>query len=461
MLDRLLKPEIEELIQQRELGTLREVISDWYPAEIAGFIEALPQEEDVVVFRLLSRDLAADTFEHLSLQKQEELVNSLAKDHKLLADLMNDLSPDDRTAFFEELPGTVTQQLLRLLTPEEHKVAVTLLGYPEESVGRLMTPDYVAVRPEWHVSQALQHIRQFGRDSETLNVIYVVDERNHLLDDLRIREILLVAPETKISDLKNERYIALKATDDRETAVQIFQTYSRFALPVTDTAGILVGIVTIDDVLAVAQEEATEDIQKIGGVEPLDQPYFDTPFTALVKKRALWLIVLFLGEMITASAMGYFEEEIARVVVLALFIPLIISSGGNSGSQAATLIIRALALGEFTLRDWWRVMRREIMSGLTLGSVLGIIGILRVATWQWLFNLYGEHWFLLALTVGISLMSVVLLGILAGSMLPFLLKKLGADPAVSSAPFIATFVDVTGLVIYFTVAALLLSGALL
>ncbi|MCA9740792.1 magnesium transporter [candidate division KSB1 bacterium] len=461
MIERLLQPEIDELIEKRDLGTLQEVISEWFPAEIADLIESLPPEIDVVVFRLLARDLAADVFEYLSLQKQEQLLHSLAKDHKLLTDLMNDLSPDDRTALFEELPGTVTQQLLRLLTPEEHNVAVTLLGYPEDSVGRLMTPDYVAVRSEWDIAKSLMHIRRYGKDSETLNVVYVVDHRNHLLDDLRIREILLAEPDTKIADLMDRHFITLKATDDRETAVQIFHDYSRFALPVTDSSGILVGIVTIDDVLVVAQEEATEDMQKIGGVDPLEYPYFDTSFLALIKKRGLWLILLFLGEMITASAMGYFEDEIARVVVLALFIPLIISSGGNSGSQAATLVIRALAVGEFTLRDWWPVMKRELLSGMTLGCMLGLIGVLRVAAWQWLFQVYGEHWLMLALTVGFSLTGVVLLGVLAGSMLPFLLKKLGADPAVSSAPFIATFVDVTGLVIYFTIAAMLLSGALL
>jgi magnesium transporter len=421
----------------------------------------LPEQQDLVVFRLLPRDLAARTFEQLSLDKQEHLVASLARDHSLLATVLNDISPDDRTTLLGELPGSVTTGLLRLLSPEERKVAVTLLGYPPQSIGRLMTPDYVAIRPEWTVGEALEHIRRHGKDSETLNVIYVVDGGHHLIDDLRMREIVLADPTVRVSDLLNRRFVALKATDDRETAVAVFRTYDRVALPVTDTAGILIGIVTVDDVLDVAQEEATEDIQKIGGSEPLDEPYLTASLASLVKKRARWLIFLFLGEMLTASAMAYFEAAIARAVVLALFVPLIISSGGNSGSQAATLVIRALAVGEVALRDWWRVMRREILSGLALGGLLGAIGMVRVGVWQKAFHCYGEHWWLVAITVGLSLVGVVLWGTLTGSMLPFLLKRLGADPAASSAPFVATLVDVTGLVIYFTVATAVLSGTLL
>lgn len=461
MLERLLKPEIQALIRERDFTTLRNFLLDWHPAEIGALIEALPSQEDVVVFRLLPKDLAARTFEQLSSVKQQDLVDSLARDHQFLARLLNDLSPDDRTAFLEELPGSITHELVRLLSPEERRVALTLLGYPPESIGRLMTPDYVAVRPDWSVAEALDHIRGYGKDSETLNVIYVVSENNELIDDLRIREIVLAPPDKLISDLMDRHFIALKATNDRETAVDVFRTYDRVALPVTDTTGILIGIVTVDDVLDVAQEEATEDIQKIGGSEPLDEPYLNTSLVALVKKRARWLVVLFLGEMLTASAMGYFEDEIARAIVLALFVPLIISSGGNSGSQAATLIIRALAVGEVKIADWWRVMRREIMSGLFLGTILGVIGVLRVTVWQQVFHLYGAHWLLVALTVGVSLIGVVLWGTIAGSMLPFVLKKIGADPAASSAPFVATLVDVTGLAIYFSVAALILSGTLL
>jgi magnesium transporter len=456
MLAQLLKPELLEMIAARDLRGLRKALEDWTGPEVAELIDELPAHEDTVVFRMLPRQLATETFEYLSLDKQQALVEALAQEKERLADLLNDLPPDDRTALLEELPGSVAQRLLTLLSPTEREVTVRLLGYPEESIGRLMTTDYVAVRREWTVAQALSHIRRYGKDSETLNVIYVVDAGWRLADDLRIRELLLADPESRIEDLLDERFVSLTATDDQERAIQIFRDTDRVALPVTDTQGVLLGIVTVDDVLDVAEAEATEDIHKIGGSEALDEPYMETPFLELVKKRAKWLVVLFVGEMLTASAMGYFEDEIARMVVLALFVPLIISSGGNSGSQAASFIIRALAVGELALSDWWRVARREVLSGVSLGLILGTIGVLRVAAWARLFGLYGEHWLAIGLTVGISLLGVVLWGTLSGSMLPFLMKRLGADPAASSAPFVATLVDVTGLVIYFSVAALLL-----
>ncbi|HNW59905.1 MAG TPA: magnesium transporter, partial [bacterium] len=328
-------------------------------------------------------------------------------------------------------------------------------------IGRLMTTEYIAVREEWPLQRVFNHIRRTGRDAETLNVIYVVDKKGQLIDDLHIRLILLADPKSKIADIMDRHFVALRAMDDRESAVQVFREYDRTALPVIDSNGILIGIVTVDDVLDVMQEEVTEDIQKIGGSEALDEPYLRIALPTMIQKRARWLVALFLGEMLTASAMGYFEAEIARAVVLALFIPLIISSGGNSGSQAATLVIRAMAIGEVRLSDWWRVMHREILSGLSLGLILGTIGLIRVTIWQHFFHLYGPHWFLIALTVGLSLIGVVLWGTLAGSMLPFLLRKLGTDPAASSAPFVATLVDVTGLVIYFSMAALILGGILL
>jgi magnesium transporter len=461
MLEALLKPEIQEMIRSRDLTGLHKTLIDWLPPEIANLIGALPPDEDAIVFRLLPHDLATETFEYLSAEKQQELIEALAHEQDRLVHLLNELSPDDRTALLEELPGPLVQRLLVLLSPEQRKVAVTLLGYPEDSIGRLMTPEYIAVRPDWTVQQTLDHIRRHGKDSETLNVIYVVDEYMHFVDDLRIREILLAQPEAHISDLMDNRFVALKATDDQETAIQMFRDYDRVALAVTDSRGVLIGIVTVDDVLDVAEVEATEDIQKIGGSAALDTPYINTPLWLLVRKRALWLIVLFLGETLTATAMGYFEHQIARAVVLALFVPLIISSGGNSGSQAATLVIRALAIGEVRLRDVWTVMRREFFSGLALGSILGGIGIFRVMMWQQLFGIYGEHWLLIALTVGFALLGVVLWGTLSGSMLPFMMKKIGVDPATSSAPFVATVVDVTGVVLYFSIATLLLSGTLL
>jgi magnesium transporter len=459
MLSKLLMPEIESLIAERQLSLLKEILSDWTPADIADLILEIPEQEQVIVFRLLPIDLATDTFEHLEVDTQEGLLRAMGNEEA--AAILNDMSPDDRTALLEELPGTSAKRLIQLLSAEERKLAQTLLGYPENSVGRLMTPDYIAVKPDWTISETLDYIRKNAADSETLNIIYVIDNKGKLIDDIRIREIILAGLEKKISDLMDENFIALNVHDDQEKAVDIFKKYDRIAFPVTDNYGVLIGIVTVDDVLDVAEEEATEDIQKIAGVSALEEPYSTIPLLRMIKKRAGWLSVLFLGEMLTASAMGFFEDEIAKAVVLALFVPLIISSGGNSGSQAATLVIRAMAVGEITLKDWWHIMRREILSGLVLGSILATIGFLRISLWEYFSNIYGEHWILIALTVSFSLIGVVLWGTFSGSMLPFVLKKLGLDPATSSAPFVATLVDVTGLIIYFTVAIILLSGTLL
>jgi magnesium transporter len=292
-----------------------------------------------------------------------------------------------------------------------------------------MTPDYIAVKKTWDVTRVLSHIRRYGKNSETIDVIYVIDEHGVLLDDIRIREILLVKPETKVSELMDGRLIALSAADPQEEAINVFRMNNRTALPVVDNGNVLLGIVTVDDILWIANEEYTEDIQKIGGTEALDEPYLDINLFKLVKKRVGWLIILFLGEMLTATAMGYFGDEISKVVVLAYFIPLIISSGGNSGSQASTLIIQAMALGEVTVTDWWRVMRREILSGLMLGVTLGLIGFARIYVWHLFSTVYGPHWILVGFTVGSALVGVVLWGSLAGSMLPLILKKCGADPA--------------------------------
>jgi magnesium transporter len=294
-----------------------------------------------------------------------------------------------------------------------------------------------------------------------MSMIYVIDAKGRLVDDLRLRQFLLASPKAHVSDLMDGRFVALKATDDREMAVGVFKTSDLDALPVTDTEGVLLGIVTVDDILHVAEQEATEDIQKIGGSEALDEPYMHISLPKMVRKRASWLVILFLSEMLTATAMGKFEAEIAKAVILSIFVPLVISSGGNSGSQASTLIIRAMAVGEVHLRDWWAVMRREILSGLSLGAILGVIGFIRISTWALVFHSYGQYWPLLALTVGLALVGIVLWGSLAGSMLPFLLRRLGIDPATSSAPFVATLVDVSGLIIYFTVAGLILRGTLL
>ena len=458
MFGNLLEPEIKSLIEARNFTALREEFKDWAPADLAELIADLPRDEQVVMFRILPHNVATETFEYLELDKQCDLLRAMGHDETTR--LINQMSPDDRTAFLEELPPKAVTQMLGLLSPGERAVATSLLGYPEHSVGRLMTPDFVAVRDEWTVKQTLDHIRTHGRDSETLNVIYVVDEQGNLIDDVRIRQFLLAPLDAHIHSIRDHAFVALKVTDVETDAVDVFKKYDRNTLPVVDSHGVLVGIVTIDDVLDVVEEETTRDIQKIGGMEALDEPYSTISFWRMIKKRATWLIILFLSEMLTATAMGHYEDKIMQAAVLAVFLPLIISSGGNSGSQATTLIIRAMAVGEVRLRDWWRIAGREVSTGLSLGVILGVIGFCRIVLWQFLhFADYGQHgqnpW-LVAATVGCSLVGVVGWGSLAGAMLPFALRACRIDPATSSAPFVATLVDVTGLVIYFTVASLIL-----
>ncbi len=451
--------ELAAAVQERNYSRLRELVRNRHANDLAEILTDLCIEDQVVVFRILPRKNAAAVFEYLSHESQETLLKAMAKED--VAALLNNMAPDDRTMFLEELPASVTRQLLSLLTPAQRSVALTLLGYPEHSVGRLMTPHYVSVLEHWTVREVLEFIRTHGQDSETLNVIYVLDEQGMLIDDIRIREFLLASLDSHVSDLMDRRFVALKATDDQSVAVTTFRQYDRSALPVTDTAGVLIGIVTIDDVLDVAEAAATKDIQQIGGLEALEEPYMRIAFARMVRKRAGWLTALFLGEMLTATAMGVFELEISKAVVLALFVPLIISSGGNSGSQATSLVVRALALGEVSLADWWRVIRREVFAGLALGGILGAIGFLRISLWSAFSTLYGPHWLAVAFTVGLALIGVVLWGTVIGSLLPFVLQRLGFDPATSSAPFVATLVDVTGLIIYFTVAMVVLRGTLL
>jgi magnesium transporter len=429
------------------------------PIELSDLISGKSAEEQLLIFNQLTHGNAVSTFEYLPLKVQKELLSQLPSFQ--VADLLNALAPDDRTLLLEELPTDLVNQLLKYLSPSERSLSIRLLGYPENSVGRLMTPDYLAISPDWTVRQALDYIREKGHDTETVNVIYAVDDHGVLIDDFRIRQFLFASLDTKVSDLQDHKFIALNVTDDQEKAIHIFRKYDRAALPVINSKGVLLGIVTFDDIMEVAAQEDTEDMQKIGGVTALDEPYMDTSFFLLMRKRVGWLSVLFFGEMLTASAMGYFQDEIVKAVVLALFIPLIISSGGNAGSQASTLIIRAMALGEVTLKDWWKVMRREIFAGLFLGSILGFIGFFRIFLWHVFTPVYGEHWLLVALTIGLALVGVVLWGTLTGSMLPLLLKRCGFDPAVSSVPLVATLVDVIGLLIYFNIAMWILGGVLL
>lgn len=453
-----IQEQFEQIIATEDRLATREFLDDQNITDVAELLAEYPDYEAQIIANL-SIHRAASTFKILDFPTQKRIISQLPSFKT--AELLNELQADDRTDFLEDLPKEVLRDLIKLLEPEERLVTLSLLGYPEGSVGRLMLPDYVYVYEHNTVEEVFQIIRKFAKNTETIDVIYVINDKGQLMDDLRIKEFILAAPDKRVNELMDERVIALNVKDDQEYANQVFKMNNRTALPVVDDNNVLLGIVTIDDILWVAQEEFSEDMQKMGGTEALNEPYLEMPLIKLFRKRVGWMIVLFIGEMLTATAMGYFQDEIAKAVVLALFVPLIISSGGNSGSQASTLIIQAMAVGEITISDWWAVLRREILSGLMLGSVLGLIGFTRVAIWQQFTHIYGPHWFFIGSTVGVSLVGVVLWGTLSGSMLPMILKRLGADPAVSSAPFVATLVDVTGLIIYFSVAYLFLSGLLL
>ena len=473
MLKPILMTEEEMLVQEQFEDVLntgdKEAISEFLNEQnISDVAELIDENEDreIDIFMSLSMHRATGVFKILDHPTQKRIIKNLPPTKS--AELLNKMEPDDRTSFFEDLPNEVVRELVKTLVPEERKITLSLLGYPENSVGRLMTPDYVYVYEYNTVAEVLDIIRGVGKNTETIDVIYVIDKHGELLDDLRIREFILASPDTKVSEMMDGRFIELNVNDDQETANEVFKMNNRIALPVVDDNNVLLGIVTIDDVLWVTNEEFSEDIQKIGGAQALDMPYLETPIFTLVKKRVGWLVILFLGEMLTATAMAFFNDEMTQVIILTNFIPLIISTGGNSGTQASTLIIQAMALGEVSLRDWWRVMRREIMSGLMLGTILGIVGFCRIAIWSFLMHEniitsynYGPYWVLIGLTVCFSLVGVVLWSSLIGSMLPLLLKRLGADPASSSAPFVATLVDVTGLIIFFNVALWTLTGTLL
>lgn len=450
---------LTQLINEEDTEQLAELLSDLSGYEIAHLISQKTIESQVVVFRALPPKLAASTFDYLTLRNQKHLLQALPP--AVTATMLEAMHPDDRTALLQDLPREAVNEYLKLLSPEDRALILTLLGYPEDRVGHLMTTDYLSIKLDWTADKVLDHIRAYGHDSETINELYVVDDKNRLLDDIKIRDFLFVPKECTVSQIANFKFVSLSANDKAEDAINIFKEYDRVALPVVDDKGVMLGIVTIDDILRFASEKATENMQKVGGMEALDEPYMETPFLELMKKRARWLVILFVGEMFTATAMGFFEAEIAKAVVLALFLPLIISSGGNAGSQSSTLIIRAMALGEVKLKDWWKVMRREIYSGVFLGCVLGAIGFARVSIWGTATTLYGEHWFLVALTVCLALIGIVLWGSLAGSMLPILLRRFGIDPATSSAPLVATLVDVTGITIYFGIAMWILKGSLL
>lgn len=457
-MEELLVDEVLQLLENESDRQLKSYLNELNISDVEHLIDELPQHA-VKFIEIMSTNRAVNVFRILDFPTQERIIKKLQVNK--LTDIVRQLPPDDRTALFSELSADAVKKLLSLLNDNDRLEALHLLGYEEYSVGRLMTPDFIAVKTDWTVARVLGHIRRYGKNTETIDVIYVIDKDGVLLDDLRIKEILIADPEAKVGDLTDVRLIKLHVNDAQEDAINVFKMNNRVALPVVDDNEVLLGIVTIDDILWVAREEHTEDMQKIGGTGALDEPYLDVPVFELYQKRIVWLVVLFFGELLTIAAMSNFEAEIAKVVVLATFIPLIISSGGNSGSQAATLIIQAMALGEVNIKDWWNVMRREILSGIFLGVTLCVLSFVVLMVWHFITPTFGEHFIRIASVVGCSLIGVVLWGTLMGSMLPLLLKKLGADPAASSTPFVATLVDVTGLIIYFSFALLFLHGVLL
>ena len=453
-----LQEQFETIIQTEDRLQIRDFLDDQNISDVAQLVEENPDYESQIIAHMSSHR-AASVFKILDLAIQKRIIQELPPN--TTATLLNELPADDRTDFLEELPSNVVRELIKLLDPDERKITLSLLGYPENSIGRLMTPDYVYVYPWNTIEEVFTTIRKFGKDSETINVIYVINEKGELLDDIRIREFILNPPDKKVEELMDDRFVSLHPEDDQESASEVFKMNNPVALPVVSNNNQLLGIVTIDDILWVAEEEFSEDMQKMGGTEALEEPYLDVPIFKLYKKRIIWLFILFIGETLTIAAMSSFQKTLEQVLVLSTFIPLIISSGGNSGSQAATLIIQALALGEVTVQDWWRIARREIQSGLFMGVTLGIVGFFIIFGGHQLFGLFGEHFIRIGFAIGTAIIGVVLWGTIMGSMLPLLLKKLGADPATSSTPFIATLVDVTGLLIYFGTAFLLLKGVLL
>ena len=428
-------------------------------AELREAWPILSSRDRIEGFLLLPRGEAEELFFSLSAADQAAIVLGLPEDER--RSWVRLLPPDDAADAIQAMPGCREQFLALLDEPTRHEVQ-GLLAYAEDRAGGLMNPRFARLRPEMTVDEALAYLRKQGRQQvETIYYCYVLDADQRLIGVVSFRELFDATAGQHVRDIMRTNVVSLTAHTAQEDVSQLFQRSGLLALPVVDDAGRMQGIITADDVVHVVAEQATKEIQKIGGSEALGVPYLEIGFASMVRKRAGWLSALFLGEMLTATAMGYFEKEIERAVVLALFVPLIISSGGNSGSQASTLVIRAMALGEVRLRDWWRVIRREISAGLVLGSILGTIGLARILAWVGLFGAYGAHYLLVASTVAVSLIGVVTFGTLAGSLLPFILRRLGFDPASACAPFVATLVDVTGLVIYFTVASVIFRGTLL
>ncbi|MDP8242910.1 MAG: magnesium transporter [Candidatus Hinthialibacter antarcticus] len=453
---RLIEPEIKEFLQAKDFKSLRSALAELEAPDIAEALLVLTPDERAIVFRILPRQLGAEVFAYLPFAEEEELIHSLGNEH--VTGILNEMEPDDRTALLEELPGQITKRLIASLSPEERSVARQLLGYPEESVGRLMTPEYVSINEEWTVQETLNKLRQIGKEKETVNSLYVTDQKDHLLAYVPLKMLIFVAPDSLVRDIMLPNIVALRAFDDQETASDAMLHYDLNILPVIDSDGTLVGIVTADDVLDVVIEETTEDIHLMGGVQALEEPYDDVSFFTMARKRGTWLFILFLGSTITVAIMKQFETTIDNVsTAVVLFLPMIISSGGNSGSQAATLIIRALSVQDVELKDWLVVFGRELLTGLLLGAFLGIIAMLLVVLWPGAETLFGANYIMFGFTISCAVVGVVTAGAVIGSMLPFLLSAWGVDPALASTPLVATLVDALGVVILFSAALLILA----
>ena len=439
----------------KKLGSLR-------VADAVDALDALDHPTAVAVLKVMPLPLAVQLFDEAGLDHPATIVKLLPD--SLSAAILDGMSADRRVDIFRHLAPPDRERLTKLLPTADQASLAQLLTYPPTTAGGMMTTEFLSLAPDLPVEDALRHIREVANEKETIYAIYVVDPTTHkLIQPISLRDLILADPEATVGSIeRNRKPIVVQPTTDREEVSALISKYDLLALPVVEASGKLIGIVTVDDVIDAMVEETTEDVQRFGGMESLNAPYMEIGFLEMIKKRAGWLCALFLSEMLTASAMQHYEDQLEKAVVLTLFIPLIMSSGGNSGSQATSLIIRALALGEVKLKDWWLIASRELPSGIVLGAILGVIGFIRIALWQHFgFYDYGEHWLLIASTVACALVGIVTFGSLTGSMLPFVLKRLGFDPATASAPFVATLVDVTGLVIYFTIAYQILKGTLL
>lgn len=455
----LLEPEVCELILEGRYAELRDALHGVHPADIAEIFSNIEPAQAAVGFRFLQRDDAAMVFSYLVPDTQQVLIKELGQEGALR--VIDAMTPDDRIRLLDEMPEEVAQRLVAELPAETRKVTQAILGYPERSVGRLMTPDYVHVKPDWTAAQALDHIRRHGRDAETVNVVYVVDEQGRLIDDIRLRTLLFADPNSTVESQMNQSFVSLVANQPQDDAVRLLQRYDRVALPVVDSRGALIGIVTHDDLADVAQQLATESIQKLGGTEALSAPYMETGPIEMFRKRGFWLAALFFGQTITILTLGGFQETLDKAVVLVLFLPLVISCGGNSGSQAATLICRALALQEVMPGDWWRIIKHEVKTAVLLSLGLSMMGVLCVLGFWAAGRAHTDFPRQLATAVAVSIAAVVLWGTLVGSVLPLVLRRLKLDPATASSPMVATLMDASGTLIYLGVAIVALSGTIL